>query len=187
MADFKPMSESYWVEPGRLLAGEHPGHWDDTVMRRRIASLLDAGIRVFVDLTEPVDDLPAYRPMLEKICRDRGIYVRYLAHPLRKDAVPERAEEVVAVLADIHEDLEAGARIFVHCGDGVGRTGMVMGCWLVERGFDPESALEELARRFGGMNKARIYRVTPANYLQTEWVENWSPSLGLRNPRSRAS
>lgn len=187
MADFKPMNESYWVEPGRLLAGEHPGHWDETVLRRRVASLLDAGIRVFVDLTESWEEAPAYRPMLEKVCRDRGIHARYLAHPLRKNAVPERAEVVAAVLEDIRTEVDAGERVFVHCGGGVGRTGLVMGCWLVERGFDPEHALDELARRFAAMNKARVYRVTPANYLQTEWVENWAPRLDMRNARRHAS
>jgi hypothetical protein len=187
MADFKPMSESYWVEPGFILAGEHPGHWDESHARRRIAGLLDAGIRVFIDLTERSDGVTSYRPILEKICRDRGIYARYLSCPLRNRGVPEHAEDVVVILAEIQAALEAGERVFLHCDSGVGRTGMVAGCWLVERGFDPEDALDELARRFAAMNKARVHRVTPADFTQAEWVENWQPGLGLRRHRSVAS
>lgn len=186
MNDFKPISESYWVEPGRLLAGEHPGHWDEGIVRRRMSGLLDAGIRLFVDLSAPADAVHPYRTFLEKICRDRGIYTRYLAVPLRENAIPDHADNMVYVLRAIQSELHSGGRAYVHCGDGVGRTGMVMGCWLVERGFDPEDALEELARRFAAMNKAKTHRCTPSSAPQAEWVENWVPRLGLRNDRSHA-
>ena len=63
---------------------------------------------------------------------------------------------------------------------------MVMGCWLVERGFDPGDALDELARRFAAMNKSKYYRSTPSSGLQAEWVENWEPVLGLAAERSLA-
>lgn len=187
MTDWKPISESYWVEPGRLLAGEHPGHWDESVVRRRIVGLLDAGVRLFVDLSARGDAVHPYRAQLEKICRDRGTVAEYLSQPLREDGVPDDAEDVIYVLRRIQAAIEAGERVYVHGTDGVGRTGMVVGCWLVERGFDPEAALEELARRFSAMSKSRVYRSTPANALQAEWVENWEPRLGLPRQRSQAS
>jgi hypothetical protein len=185
--DFKPLTESYWVEPGRLLAGEHPGHWDEGIVRRRMAGLLDAGIRLFVDLSTRADAVHSYKAILEKVCRDRGIYACYLSVPLRNDAVPDHAEDVIFVLGAIQSEIQSGGRAYVHCSDGVGRTGMVTGCWLVERGFDPEDALDELARRFAAMNKARSHRCTPSSALQAEWVENWAPQLGLRNECSKAS
>jgi hypothetical protein len=185
--DFKPIGESYWVEPGQLLAGEHPGHWDEGVVRRRLTGLLDAGIRLFVDLSSRSDGVHSYKALLEKICRDRGIFAEYLWEPMREDGVPDRAEDVVHVLRAIQAGLDAGIRVYVHCNDGVGRTGMIVGCWLVERGFDPEAALEELARRFAAMNKAQSFRSTPSDALQAEWVENWERKLGLPGETSRAS
>lgn len=187
MIDYKPMNESYWAEPGRLLAGEHPGHWDDGVLRRRLSGLLDAGISLFIDLSDPSDNLPSYKELLERVCRDRAIYAEYLSVPLREDAVPDHVDDIVYVLSEIQFGLEAGGRVFVHCSDGVGRTGMVMGCWLVERGFDPGDALEELASRFAAMTKSRSYRCTPSSALQAEWVENWQPMLALREECSEAS
>ncbi len=183
MSDFRPISDSYWVEPGRLLAGEHPGHWDESAARRRIARLLDLHVRRFIDLSARADQVSPYHALLEKICRDRGISVSYAWLPLRENDVPHHAEDVVDVLRAIQAGLDAGERVFVHCSDGVGRTGMVIGCWLVERGFDPEVALEELARRFATMSKARSYRCTPSSGLQAEWVENWRPRLGLLRQR----
>lgn len=187
MTDFRPINECYWVEPGRLLAGEHPGHWDPSVVRRRMTALLDAGIRLFVDLSEPADAVHPYKAILEKVCRDRGIYAQYLSVPLRENAVPEHMEDVVFVLGAIHSELISGGRAYLHCSDGVGRTGMVVGCWLVERGCDRESALDELASRFAAMNKASKFRSTPSSAPQADWVERWIPQLGLGNKRSRAS
>lgn len=186
MLDFKPISECYWVEPGRLLAGEHPGYWDERVPRRRIVGLLDAGIRVFIDLSTRTDGVNSYQRQLAKVCRDRGIDSEYLWRPLPAETVPDYAADVIDILRTVKLSLDAGQRVYVHCDDGLGRTGMVIGCWLVERGFDPEDALDELARRFAAMNKSRPHCSTPSSALQAEWVENWEPTLGLSAERSEA-
>jgi hypothetical protein len=187
MTDYKPLSESYWVEPGRVLAGEHPGHWDETLVRRRLVGLLDAGINAFIDLSAPGDPVRPYLAQLEKVCRDRGVIVDHISHPLPDGLLPDDPGEIVAVLRSIQAAVEEGGRVYVHCSDGVGRTGMIVGCWLVERGFDPEDALDELARRYAAMNKAKTHRVTPSTLEQAEWVENWEPQLGLRQQRSQVS
>jgi len=187
MTDFIPINESYWVEPGRLLAGEHPGHWEERVVRRRLCSLLDAGIRVFIDLSDEADAVHPYDGLLDKLCNERGIHAEYRNEPLAPDTLPDYADEVLAILRVIGRALDDGERVYVHCSDGVDRTGMVMGCWLVEQGLDPESALEELGRRFATMSKSRIYRSTPASALHAEWVENWFPALSVRLYRSEAS
>jgi hypothetical protein len=187
MSDYRPISESYWVEPGRVLAGEHPGHWDETLVRRRVVGLLDTGITVFVDLSAPGDRVHPYKPTLEKACRDRGVVVTCISHPLADGPLPDYPDDIVDALRSIQSAVEQGERVYVHCSDGVGRTGMVVGCWLVERGFDPEDALDELARRFATMNKSKSHRASPTTGDQAEWVENWEPRLGLRNDRSQVS
>ncbi|MGD9387999.1 MAG: hypothetical protein PVI87_07205 [Gammaproteobacteria bacterium] len=187
MSNVQPINESYWVEPGLLLAGEHPGHWEDAVMRRRMSRLLDAGIRLFVDLSGRGDTVRPYRPMLDRICSDRGIIAEYVNLPLPAEGVPEHAETVTDILGVIRDGLGRGARVYVHCSDGVQRTGMVMGCWLVERGLDPAESLEELARRFMAMSKSEMFRGTPTNASQLEWVENWEPQLDMKQLRTQAS
>lgn len=187
MSNIQPISESYWVEPGVVLAGEHPGHWEEALLKRRISRLLDAGVRVFVDLSSRGDVARPYRPMLERICRGRGIIGKYVNYPLPAERVPEYAEEVVAILREIHRGVERGVRVYVHCSDGVERTGLVMGCWLVERGLDPERALEELSRRFLAMGKSELFCGTPTNGAYVEWVENWEPRLAIRQLHSEAS
>ena len=55
----KPLAESYWVIPGRLLAGKYPGGKNLKELERRLGVLLDAGFDGFLDLTES-GELPAY-------------------------------------------------------------------------------------------------------------------------------
>ena len=55
----KPLAESYWVVPDRLLAGRYPGGKTPKEAERRIAAFLEAGFDTFIDLTE-AGELPPY-------------------------------------------------------------------------------------------------------------------------------
>jgi len=59
----KPVAESYWVIPDRLLAGKHPGGRNPQDVERRLGPLLAAGFNAFIDLTEP-GEMPPYDPYL---------------------------------------------------------------------------------------------------------------------------
>ena len=47
-----PIPDSYWVRPGQLLAGEYPRDWDDHLSRLKLRRLLEAGVTLFLDLTQ---------------------------------------------------------------------------------------------------------------------------------------
>ena len=55
----KPLAESYWVVPDRLLAGRYPGGKSPKEAERRVEAFLEAGFDTFIDLTE-AGELPAY-------------------------------------------------------------------------------------------------------------------------------
>jgi hypothetical protein len=46
----RPDPNTYWVVPGKLLAGEYPGAPDSEETRRRLRRFLAAGVRHFIDL-----------------------------------------------------------------------------------------------------------------------------------------
>lgn len=45
---------------------------------------------------------------------------------------------------ELHDRLDAGEKILIHCRGGLGRTGLVAGRILVERGCAPEKAIERI-------------------------------------------
>ena len=54
----RPLPATYWVVPGRLLVGEHPGSQSRADAMERLRRFLVAGVTCFVDLTEP-NELPS--------------------------------------------------------------------------------------------------------------------------------
>ena len=96
--------------------------------------LVAAGINCFVDLTEE-GECVAYAPMLPPSAT-------YLRRPIRDQQVPRRAAQMRRIQDEIASALAAGHKVYVHCRAGIGRTGTVAGCFLVEQGRDGEQALE---------------------------------------------
>lgn len=73
----RPIPDSYWVYRGSLLAGEYPGSPDDDEAIRNLRSFLEAGVNVFIDLTEE-GELEPYLDILNKESDNLGISVRRL-------------------------------------------------------------------------------------------------------------
>lgn len=63
--------------------------------------------------------------------------------PIRDVDVPDKQFENQwkALRPDIHARLSSGERILIHCRGGLGRTGLLAGRILVERGVEPETAI----------------------------------------------
>jgi hypothetical protein len=65
-----PIRDSYWVDPGRLLAAQYPGTFDARRAKARIEAFVTAGIRTFVDLTDADDWLTPYESVLDDVARE---------------------------------------------------------------------------------------------------------------------
>jgi hypothetical protein len=125
-----PLRNSHWIEPGRLLAGEHPSGDGARATKKRIGKLLDAGIDCFLDLTEP-GELDAYETFLVKA--ERGREILYLRRPIRDHGVPISDDAMREILEALEGALAEGRKVYLHCRAGIGRTNLVAGCWMANR------------------------------------------------------
>jgi predicted protein tyrosine phosphatase len=128
-----PLSNSYWVVPGQLLAGEHPIDISDEATMTRLASLLDSGVRTIVDLTEEREKIPSYSGLLNSIAIDRHIDVTIHRIPIPDRDVPS-ARTLVSILDVIDRSMANKNPVYVHCFAGIGRTGTIVGCYLMRHG-----------------------------------------------------
>lgn len=174
-SDTPPLPNTYWVEPGRLLAGEYPGSNSRADTMERLRRLLAAGITYFLDLTEPGELLP-YDLMLPTEKTASGRYVMYARKPIPDHSVPPVADAMSEILEYLERALAAGHQVYVHCRAGIGRTGTVMGCYLVHQGLAPDRALERLNELWRANERARLWPQTPETEEQVDYVRAWTRS-----------
>jgi protein-tyrosine phosphatase len=135
-----------------LVACEYP--W--TPMRanrsQKIDLLLRAGVRTFIDLTES-GELSPYAPHLAVHVARLGIdqdEIEYHSFPIPDRSLPRSVAYVRQILDVLGDNARRGRIAAVHCRGGIGRTGLVVGCWLVESGTveDGAAALRFIAEEW---------------------------------------
>jgi protein-tyrosine phosphatase len=157
-----PIRESYVVAE-RLLAGEYPGAADSGAAERRLRAFAVGGVTTFVDLTHPADALAPYEHLL-------AADVMRIPHPI-VDLGTTTVPHMTRILDDVDAALGDGRSVYVHCWGGIGRTGTVVGCWLVRHGLDDGDAVRTIARLRRGTPDA--WAASPQTAAQRAMVAEW--------------
>ncbi len=161
----RPLPNSYWVVPGRLLAGEYPSGEALEAGGPRIGLMLQAGIDAFLDLTQ-LGERPEYRSLLPA-------RVHYLRSAIVDTQVPTSPAQMQAIQEHLRTMLAEGRQVYVHCRAGIGRTGMVIGCYLAEQGLDGPQALRELNRLWRQSERSTSWPAVPQTMEQAEFILGW--------------
>ena len=165
--DRPPLTHSYWVTPGKLLGGEYPGGESAAETRERLGALMDAGVNCFINLTH-AGELPAYSSLLPED-------TWYFHLPILDHGLPVDRDYMRQIQSALRNALAAGRCVYVHCRMGIGRTGTVLGCRLVEQGLTGEAALDALNRAWQQCARARRWPSIPETHEQSQFVMSWDP------------
>lgn len=165
-----PFERSYWVVPGRLLAGYYPGDLNRRKQKKKLRALVKAGIDYIIDLTEPEEiDGEGYAVELNRMAG----HIERINMPIRDMGIPSKTE-MQRILNLIDLALVTGRTVYVHCMGGRGRTGTVVGCFLARHGIiTGTSIIRHIAwlRR----NTPDAQWQVPETYLQVLMVSQWKP------------
>lgn len=167
-----PIPDSYWLIDNVLLAGEYPGAADDNAARDKLTKFLDAGIRTFIDLTEKCEPLTQYDELLRSLSAERGVETKHIRAGIRDRSVPHERQHMTRILAMIRKEMTAGRPVYVHCWGGIGRTGTVIGCWLVESGMTGLEAIARIATLRA--NAPDKFTRSPETDAQRRYICEWA-------------
>jgi atypical dual specificity phosphatase len=169
----RPIPNSYWATR-LLLACEYP--WTPAnPSTPKLDALLHAGVRTFIDLTESGELLPYCGEVLSSRAEVLGIdkqAIEYHRFPIHDRSLPHSIEFMYSLMDALRDNERRGRITAVHCRGGIGRTGMVIGCWLVDSGRarNGREALALVARKWKTVEKCRRYPHSPETGDQSDFV-----------------
>lgn len=174
MAPKLPHGNSYWVVPGRVIAGEYPGDADSTKASRKVRQHLEAGVRFFVDLTEEGELIP-YDDILASEASRLGISkFEYRRFEIPDVSIPHSDELTASVLDAIDRGSRELPTVYIHCRGGVGRTGTIVGCYFKRHlGFSGDEALDTIAGLWECVDKSVKIPASPETPEQCDYVRTW--------------
>ncbi|GAP68303.1 dual specificity phosphatase, catalytic domain [Bacteroidales bacterium 6E] len=166
-----PFERSYWVITGKLLAGEYPAAADREEAYRKLDGLVRAGIKTVVNLTEAHETNLHGIPLFDYGDYLTGFGIEVHRMPIKDVSVPS-TNEMYTILDLIEKSINDDKPVYFHCWGGVGRTGTVLGCFLIhnklatrENVFD---VIDHLKR-----NTSISHRSSPETREQRDFVVNY--------------
>jgi len=132
----------YWLDKPRLAGLAQPESKEDLDWLRR------NGIEVLISLTED--------PLRRDWINDAGLMVVH--EPIQDMEAPSQ-EQLNHLVSAIDRALATNIGVAVHCGAGLGRTGVVLAAYLVRHGKSPQDAI------------ARIRKLRPGSIETEEQAE----------------
>lgn len=92
--------------------------------------------------------------------------------PVRDVSTPKSSDATTAILDAIDLHIERDQMVYVHCWGGVGRTGVIIGCWLARHGLQGEAALLRLRELWRQCPKS-VFRRSPETPEQEQYILSW--------------
>lgn len=174
-----PFHRSYWVIPGLLLAGEIPSALEDEERTKKITGILKSGVQTVVNLTETGEanfsgkQLVDYSSELNLLARQENIPLHIERFAIRDLDIPS-VEFMRTILQFMRSEICSGKTLYVHCWGGVGRTGTVIGSFLIQHGIcKPEEIITFIEFLKRDTDIAR--RDSPETAAQRNFLLNWQP------------
>lgn len=172
-----PFDRSYWVDEEKFLAGCYPGDIDPAVASKKLEYLLRFGVRHIINLMQEGErnrEGYGFRPYEESVRKIAGrleCEVAISRRPIADFETPSR-EEMKAILDEIDLAIKHEKRVFVHCWGGLGRTGTVVGCYLMRHGM---ASREDVLERIRSLRSktSNFYVSSPESGEQKNFVREW--------------
>lgn len=172
-----PFERSYWVIPGKFMAGKYPASREKNKTLVKLDNLLSVGIRTIIDMTEEEeaniynDPLFQYHDYLLGLAGQKNFKINRKRIPIPAYNVPTM-EEAKQIIDLIDEGVKNSSPVYLHCRGGMGRTGMMVGCYLLSKGMANKENIFPMIDYLKRTTDVHDLN-SPAVKAQIEFIKNW--------------
>jgi atypical dual specificity phosphatase len=124
-----------WVIDGKLAGSRGPRS------KQELKVLKEQGVRALVRLIEPYEAWVTAKDVQNAGLEDYN-------EPVPDFAAPTQTQ-IGKIIAYIDSRLERQIPVGVSCNAGIGRTGVILACYLIHKGLSAEEALEVVSKKRG--------------------------------------
>jgi protein-tyrosine phosphatase len=162
-------NELHWVKGpwrGNLALAARPrgGDW----LKDELAGWQVGGVDTVVSLLTPDEEHELQLQDESREAKAQGI--AFLSLPIRDRQVPDSESSLNSMLNRVDEVLSSGKNVLIHCRQGIGRTGLVAACLLVNKGWESDAAIRLLSAARG--------IAVPETEEQRSWIQKYAGQVG---------
>lgn len=166
-----PFESSYWVIPNQLLVGEIPIGSNQNETKVKLDCLINLNVSAVINLMEG-----------DEKDHSGNIFFNYQSHlnehgvithqfPIRDMDIPSPIQ-MMRILNQINFYVKQYKVVYVHCWGGLGRTGTVVGCYLLSiRLADVHNVLDSISILKSQSGLAD--KESPQTIAQREFILDW--------------
>lgn len=166
-----PFASFYWVIQNQLLVGEIPVASNEIETKAKLDRLINLNVSAVINLME-VDEKDHsenlffnYQPYLN----EHGVITHQF--PIKDMDMPSPMQ-MMRILKLIDFYIKQQKVVYVHCWGGLGRTGTVVGCYLVSKGLaDAHNVLHTISILKSQSGLAD--NESPQTTAQREFILDW--------------
>lgn len=155
----------FWIAgpwPGKLGIAARPrgGDW----LADEVANWRGEGIDTVVSLLTPDEESELGLEAEGAQARAQGM--NFVSVPVRDRQVPDSESEIDAAVHKLDAALSNRRNILVHCRQGIGRSGLLAACLLINRGKSPDTARLQVSEARG--------TTVPETAEQKLWIDQYA-------------
>jgi protein-tyrosine phosphatase len=166
-----PFEKSYYVVPNKLIAGEIPTSIIEQVNKEKLFGIKNANIKAVINLME-ADEKDHYGNLFIDYEPTLLSYkIEVTRFPITDMDIPSPFQ-MMKILNQINQFNKQGKIVYIHCWGGLGRTGTVVGCYLLQNRLASVDNVFNVINKLKGSSGLEAFE-SPQTTAQKEFILDW--------------